>query len=498
MRETTRHREAYAVALGAERSIERLHAELAAAGRTPSLRTLYEWSRCFHWQDRLAAFEHRARAAAEEAELEAIREMHARQVTEALLLQQKGAAWLQGVAADAASPEAAIRAITEGAKLERLVRGVPTERTEAVDATTARVEGLADDELHRLLQLAEGAVGGNEPPGPERPVGLGDDPSGVEAGSVEVARWHAIDGGGLLLGPAPVLAEHLVGIVHTVIQAEQQVGVRHGEVRPLGDRSSEPLLRLARTPAGLQRESHVVRQLRVGVGWHAVRVDHAPVTTNRLAGVAHAVEEHGEVRLRHHERRVDGERAFEVEPCVRDFVEVEVGGPQPVMCHRIPWIEFNRPSVVLDGVVRPTERLVHRPEIVAERRFIGPGRDGALQQRKRGLVETAGVLDHTEQVQDVGLTRISLQHFAERVARFVDAPRLVELETAGEASAGAGERTRRGRAGRCLTAARRCRRFMLAPSAAVFPACADARMQRSARVAGAPMGKPLRRRRRRP
>ena len=90
MRETTRHREAYAayLALGAERSIERLHAELAAAGRTPSLRTLYEWSRCFHWQDRLAAFEHRARAAAEEAELEAIREMHARQVTEALLLQQ--------------------------------------------------------------------------------------------------------------------------------------------------------------------------------------------------------------------------------------------------------------------------------------------------------------------------------------------------------------------------------------------------------------------------
>ena len=92
MRETTRHREAYAayLALGAERSIERLHAELAAAGRTPSLRTLYEWSRCFHWQDRLAAFEHRARAAAEEAELEAIREMHARQVSEALLLQQRG------------------------------------------------------------------------------------------------------------------------------------------------------------------------------------------------------------------------------------------------------------------------------------------------------------------------------------------------------------------------------------------------------------------------
>ena len=32
--------------------------------------------------------------------------MHARQVTEALLLQQKGATWLQGVPADAASPEA--------------------------------------------------------------------------------------------------------------------------------------------------------------------------------------------------------------------------------------------------------------------------------------------------------------------------------------------------------------------------------------------------------
>ena len=44
MRETTRHREAYAayLALGAERSIERLHAELAAAGRTPSLRTPWD------------------------------------------------------------------------------------------------------------------------------------------------------------------------------------------------------------------------------------------------------------------------------------------------------------------------------------------------------------------------------------------------------------------------------------------------------------------------
>ena len=69
MRETSRHRRAYEtyLRLGAGRSIERLHAVLNAEGKAPALRTLYEWSRQVHWQDRIVAFEQRARQAQEEA-----------------------------------------------------------------------------------------------------------------------------------------------------------------------------------------------------------------------------------------------------------------------------------------------------------------------------------------------------------------------------------------------------------------------------------------------
>ena len=64
------------------------------------------------------------------------------------------------VSAEEATPDAAIRAIVEGAKLERLARGEATERTEQRDITDERLKELSDDELDRLLdQLGEG-VGG--------------------------------------------------------------------------------------------------------------------------------------------------------------------------------------------------------------------------------------------------------------------------------------------------------------------------------------------------
>ena len=166
MRETTRHREAYAayLALGAERSIERLHAELAAAGRTPSLRTLYEWSRCFHWQDRLAAFEHRARAAAEEAELEAIREMHARQVTEALLLQPRLGHHLREEGARDVVGEQALAVLREAGGVERLVADVEVEEPleEQVVAQPLAELALAADRIERDQQARLEQVLGRE------------------------------------------------------------------------------------------------------------------------------------------------------------------------------------------------------------------------------------------------------------------------------------------------------------------------------------------------
>lgn len=167
MAETTRHREAFGRywELGAVRSIELLREVLEASGRAPSLRTLYEWSRRYQWQRRIHDLERDARASEDEARRSALREMHERQAREALFLQQRGAEWLAALGPDEASPEAAIRAIVEGAKLERLARGEATERTEQRELSDRRLQELSDDELDALLgQLATG-VGREGAPG---------------------------------------------------------------------------------------------------------------------------------------------------------------------------------------------------------------------------------------------------------------------------------------------------------------------------------------------
>ena len=167
MPESTRHRRAFDRywALGAERSVERLHAQLAADGHAPSLRTLYEWSRSYGWQQRIGDLERKARAADDDARIAAVREMQERQAREGLLLQQKGAEWLTTFSSDDVTAEAAIRTLVEGARLERLARGEVTERTANVAERDAKLEGLSDDELERLLRVATQDLAGAEPPG---------------------------------------------------------------------------------------------------------------------------------------------------------------------------------------------------------------------------------------------------------------------------------------------------------------------------------------------
>ena len=165
MPESTRQREAFDLywELGGERSIERLYIELGARGEKPTLRTLYEWSRIHHWQDRLADLEREARQAAHEARREAVREMYERQAKEALLLQLKGAAWLASLEAGDASAEAAIRAVVEGARLERVARGEPGERVHQegevlygeIDLTN-----FSHEEFRRLVEVAEQRAAG--------------------------------------------------------------------------------------------------------------------------------------------------------------------------------------------------------------------------------------------------------------------------------------------------------------------------------------------------
>lgn len=160
MTETTRHRKAFAAywEMGSTRSIERLHQELRRGGSAPSLRTLYAWSSTYHWQDRLVRLERDARHAEDEARVAAVREMSERHAREALLLQQKGAEWLTTLDVEQVSAEAAIRAVAEGIRLERLVRGEVTQRTAIED--DSRLEGISDEQLEALINLSHSLLEG--------------------------------------------------------------------------------------------------------------------------------------------------------------------------------------------------------------------------------------------------------------------------------------------------------------------------------------------------
>ena len=149
--------------LGPERTIAHLHAALTEAGLAPPTeRTLYEWSRRYGWQHRLQDLEREAREAEHAAQVLAYREMAERQAKEGLLLQQTGLGWLHEVENPSAGD--AVRAIADGAKLERLARGAPTERIEEQEAGDPRLERFTDAELTDLAQHAARTLDGDAPP----------------------------------------------------------------------------------------------------------------------------------------------------------------------------------------------------------------------------------------------------------------------------------------------------------------------------------------------
>ena len=168
MPETTRHRQAFDAywRLGAERSIERLHAALAAAGKAPTVRTLYEWSTRYRWQYQVADLERQARRAEKEVRIQALGDMYERQAKEGLLLQQRGTQWLAAMEGEDATADAAIRAVVEGARLERIAMGEPTDIQEVQDGQgNERLSELTDEEVDHLVELAEGDLGGEDEEG---------------------------------------------------------------------------------------------------------------------------------------------------------------------------------------------------------------------------------------------------------------------------------------------------------------------------------------------
>ena len=79
--------------------------------------------------------------------------MAERHAKEGLLLQQKGAQWLAALTADQVTAPAAIRAITEGVRLEREARGADKkiDITEAVREMAIK-DGLDPDQAVRDAQ----------------------------------------------------------------------------------------------------------------------------------------------------------------------------------------------------------------------------------------------------------------------------------------------------------------------------------------------------------
>ena len=167
MTETGRQRAAFARywELGPRRTIRNLHARLLSeeGDGAPSLSTLFQWSRRFHWQTQLQDLEQEAAAAADAARRGAQREMAERHATEGLLLQKTGTEWIQRVPEERITADAAIRALMDGTKLERLARGEPTDRSETVQAAERRLEALNDDELDELIQLVTRRLAGEGP-----------------------------------------------------------------------------------------------------------------------------------------------------------------------------------------------------------------------------------------------------------------------------------------------------------------------------------------------
>lgn len=174
MRETSKQRKAFDlyVRMGPQRSLQELHRELQkqpdliGLSKSPSRSTLDAWSSGLHWQARLQDLEREARRRDEADQIKVLHEMNERHIKEGLALQQKGIERLNQMDLQEFPPSDAIRAVIEGIKLERLVRGEPTEHVRQEGTAIyghIDLSGFSNEELRRLAELADrGEAGAGE------------------------------------------------------------------------------------------------------------------------------------------------------------------------------------------------------------------------------------------------------------------------------------------------------------------------------------------------
>jgi hypothetical protein len=127
---------------GVSRSIERLHDELAAAGEKRSLRTLYNWSSWYRWQQRVAELELDAFLAEEERLVSDLRSAQSRKGQIGRAMQRTALSRLEGLSAEL-KPADVLRFLQLGVQLEE-------EALAEAIARAQRESGLRTRQLQHL------------------------------------------------------------------------------------------------------------------------------------------------------------------------------------------------------------------------------------------------------------------------------------------------------------------------------------------------------------
>jgi hypothetical protein len=162
--------------LGASRSLARALEVIASDPpwygfeRAPSLRSLEGWSARDGWVRRAADLDREARERERQALVEQAAAMRERQRTEGLFFQQLGIRALTARNAEEVRAADAMRLVLEGFRLEERGIGDPDPERSVEERLAAPLEGLSDDELHRLVErLRRDTAGGPDRAGATSP-----------------------------------------------------------------------------------------------------------------------------------------------------------------------------------------------------------------------------------------------------------------------------------------------------------------------------------------
>ncbi len=129
-----------------------------------AVRTIQRWATAHGWEARVTAWENQLDRAKRDAQVDTVKLMTKRHLEQAMAMQAKGLAALNGISESQMTPADARLLITEGIKAERLARGQSTEkieRGESIEQPQPDLSDLSDEELTRMAELADRVTKGS-------------------------------------------------------------------------------------------------------------------------------------------------------------------------------------------------------------------------------------------------------------------------------------------------------------------------------------------------